>query len=100
MGKYPVHRSDSTAAEIRQAFEQLGCAVLPLGGALDYLVMCNGQLYLIDAKTKRGKQVQKTPTQQKLDREGWPISYVCSAAEAVELALQWRLKAHAKARTV
>ena len=90
MGKYPVHRSDSTAAAIRQAFEQLHCAVLPIGGAIDFIVLCNGNLYLIDAKTKRGKQVQKTPTQQKLDREGWPVIYPTSADEAVALVQAWR----------
>jgi hypothetical protein len=85
-------RRDTTHAEVRDAFRDLGCLVLELNGAIDLLVLENGVLSLVDCKTPKSKagRITRTKTQQKLDAEGWPVIYVTSAERAVALVKAWR----------
>lgn len=71
-------KRDRSERPIIQALRQVGCQVLPLD-KFDLLVLYRNQLFMLDAKTGKGKP---TEAQDALVREGWPLVFVATVEEA------------------
>ena len=67
MGRWHSSRTDVTAKPFADYFEAHGATVLHLGRPMDWLVIYQGQMRLVDPKGSAKTPV--TPTQQKLLRE-------------------------------
>jgi hypothetical protein len=84
-------KTDTTHAEIRETFRQLGWQVIDtsgLGNFVDLVVLSpRGRVVLVEAKTPRSKagRVKLTTSQQRLCDDGWPLVILRSRDEA----LQW-----------
>lgn len=55
MAKYAYHRIDTNAKAIIQALQAGGCTVENLGRPVDIAVGWNGNTYLFEIKTAKGK---------------------------------------------
>jgi hypothetical protein len=65
-------KRDAAEPAIVQALRQAGCRVLLLD-KFDMLVLYRGAVFMLDAKTGKGKA---TEAQDALIREGWPLTLV------------------------
>ena len=54
MGKFIVHQNDANALEIKHALQRIGADVRG-GDWVDYVVGFQGNTYLLEIKTRRGK---------------------------------------------
>jgi hypothetical protein len=86
-------KTDTTHAEIRETFRQLGWQVIDtsgLGNFVDLVVLSpRGHLAMVEAKTprKQGGKDRLTDSQDKLQKAGWPLVVLRSAEEAVAYAI-------------
>lgn len=77
--RYATKR-DTTEPGIVKALKQAGADVIQLD-AFDLLVLFRGQLFMLDAKTPRGKGPKgvlgrTTSAQERLLERGWPLRMV------------------------
>ncbi len=73
-------RRDRSERPIVQALRQAGARVLLLD-KFDLLVLYRNQLFMLDAKTGKGKS---TAAQGALVAEGWPLQYVADVEAALK----------------
>lgn len=72
-------KRDTSEAGIVLALRQAGALVLVLD-VFDLLVYFRGDLYMLDAKTGKGKA---TASQDRLIALGWPLSFVRNPLDAL-----------------
>jgi hypothetical protein len=72
-------KRDKSERPMVQALRQVGCRVLQLD-KFDLLVLHRGRLFMLDAKTGKGKA---TEAQDALIRDGWPLVYVADVEAAL-----------------
>ena len=98
----PVARRDGNHAEIRRAFESLGCSVVethlpPVPGWPDLIVGCVGVTQLVEAKncgTAYGRAgLNDNQTAFARDWRGSKVHTATSADDAIALVQQWRARA-------
>jgi hypothetical protein len=73
-------KRDLTEPAIVAALEKAGARVLRLD-VFDLLVLFRGQMFMLDAKTGKGRA---TFTQEALVKLGWPLRYVRTEIEALK----------------
>lgn len=81
--RYAAKR-DASEAAIVQALAAVGAQVIRLE-PFDLLVLHQGRLWMLDAKT--GTERMRTKTQQRLVAEGWPLHFVTTPDEALRVIL-------------
>ena len=80
-------RIDLTQTEIVVALRRVGAQIIHIREPFDLLVLFRGRLFMMDAKTPRGKRrrIQKEESQKILEAAGWPLLYPRSADEALAM---------------
>lgn len=71
-------RRDASEKPIVAALRQVGAKVMHLD-KFDLLVLYKGQLYMLDAKKRKGRV---TDSQHELIADGWPLKFVEDADQA------------------
>ena len=72
-------RRDANEPDIRDALTAVGAKYLRLS-AFDLLVLYHGQIFMLEVKMPKG-EIQ--PSQQDLVKDGWPLRFVETAADAL-----------------
>jgi ATP-dependent exoDNAse (exonuclease V) beta subunit len=75
-------RIDSTARDLTKTARSLGADVLPLNGIVDCLVLHRRRVFVVDWKSKGGTL---TEDQAKLVARGWPIHFVSTEQQLIDL---------------
>lgn len=73
-------KRDTSEPEIVKALRKAGARVLLLN-EFDLLVLFHGKLFMLDAKTGKGRT---TMAQERMIQEGWPLSFVRDPIEALK----------------
>ena len=76
-------RRDANEAPIVKALEQVGAIVKRISakGVADLLVLYKGRIYLLEVKMP--KTGRMTPAQEETTAEGWPVTVVLDAYDAL-----------------
>lgn len=86
MGRYTVHRQDTTAKALIAYAESLGFIYLELGVVIDGILAYGQRIVAVDWKSAGGTL---TPKQQRLIARGFPVRFISTPAqlEAVKAEL-------------
>jgi hypothetical protein len=86
-------RVDLAHAEVRDTLRAMGYRVLDVsrcGGFVDFVVRKHHAIWLVDAKTNRGKRKRSVRLHEgsagKLIADGWPVVILTSRDEAIAWA--------------
>ena len=77
-----IHRADATAKDLIAAAKKFGAQYMPQDGTVDGILYHKGELYLVDFKSKGATL---TDGQAKLVAAGWPIKFVSTVEQLVEI---------------
>lgn len=78
--RYAAKR-DHSERSILDALNQVGADYLLLD-AIDVLVFYRGNVFLLEVKTGKGR---KTRSQQELVEKGWPLHFVSTPEQALQI---------------
>lgn len=80
-----ANKRDKTEGVIFDALRAMGCRVYAINKPTDALVLFRGEIHLIECKTPLSKagRVKLTKDQEAFIADGWPVTVLASANDAV-----------------